>query len=150
MDKKPKVEDTSDGSVNITWNKPNSNGGLNETIMYDVECYFCEENLCNKLCIGKIYSPSQYNLTGTSVVISDLYNGLYIVRVYPKNSLNELVRKEKWNFTTTKQFAIHLAGKTYFSGEKDILAIYNPEGEARWIYIIYIANKLRVRCLTYL
>ena len=111
MDKKPKVENTSDGSVNITWNKPKSNGELNETIMYDVECYFCGENLCNKLCIGKRYSPSQYNLTGTSVVISDLYNGLYIVRVYPKNSLNELVRKEKWNFTTTKQFAIHFAGK---------------------------------------
>ena len=30
---------------------------------------------------------------------------------------------------------------------RSLLAIYNPEGEAREIYI---ANKLRVMCLTYL
>ena len=55
-------------------------------------------------------------MTRTSVVVSNLKPGFkYVFRVYPKNSVNEQVVKEKWNFTAMEYFAVKTIGKMMFA-----------------------------------
>ena len=112
MEAKPIVK-VGRGSVTVTWNEPKENGGLNESIFYDVECYSCKKDMCSEKCRAAKYNPSQYDLTQTFVVVSNLQSETnYLLRVYAKNSLNSKENKNQWNFTETEPFQVESSGKT--------------------------------------
>ena len=116
LDERPKFDMSSPSNIIITWSKPKTDTGLHETVRYDVECYSCEKSVCNRPYFGAKYDPRKHNLTRTSVVVSNLKPGFkYVFRVYPKNSVNEQVVKEKWNFTAMEYFAVKTIGKMMFA-----------------------------------
>ena len=112
MDERPKFNISSTSNITITWSKLKTDTGLQETVTYDVECYSCEKSVCNRPCFGAKYDPRKHNLTRTSVVVSNLKPGFkYVFRIYPKNSVNGQVIKEKWNCTAMEYFAVKTIGK---------------------------------------
>ena len=116
LDERPKFNMSSPSNITITWTKPKKDTGLHETVRYDVECYSCEKSVCNRPCFGAKYDPRKHNLTRTSVVVSNLKPGFkYVFRVYPKNSVNEQVVKEKWNFRAMEYFVVKTIGKMMFA-----------------------------------
>ncbi|XP_028394325.1 ephrin type-A receptor 2-like isoform X3 [Dendronephthya gigantea] len=92
--------------VEITW----KNAGIaNETILYDVRCYECNQSICQTSCMNETYEPGQNNLTETKVVVSNLtIGGKYVFRVYAKNS------SKKWKYVETNPFvfSIHVRSST--------------------------------------
>ena len=112
MEAKPIVK-VDRGSVTVNWEEPKENGGLNESIFYDVECYSCKKDVCSEKYLAANYRPGQFNLAQTSVVVSNLQSGAnYSLRVYAKNSLNSEENKNQWNFTETEPFQVESSGKT--------------------------------------
>jgi hypothetical protein len=107
MDNRPDIERNTTG-ITIKWNKPDKTESLDEVISYDVECFSCEDKegkICNLTCGSIIFSPGNENLNTTSVVVTNLQpDKNYIFRVYPKNSLNERIPRDKWNFLETEKF----------------------------------------------
>ena len=96
-------------SVTIKWTKPNPAESLDETIFYDVECFLCKDKnvktTCNISCKNVAFSPGQKDLVVTSVMVTKLQPGQsYIFRVYPRNSLNDMIPKRDWKFYETKLF----------------------------------------------
>ena len=100
------VEGSSD-SVNITWLPPANNNRFDEVILYDIQCNICVESVCNKSCTDLSYDPSQYNITRTWVRVSGLVNNdqIYQFRIFPKNSLNRVVPRDRWTFAASKPFS---------------------------------------------
>ena len=99
-------------TVNVTWIAPNGVGFLTEAFKYDIKCYLCTDNACNETCNNVKYTPRQNNLTQTFVKVSNLQPGSkYVFRVYPKNSLNQVVGREKWNFTQSEPYDVDSTSK---------------------------------------
>ena len=91
--------------VEVSWTKPNNS--LNETILYNVECFICNQSICNISCTNETYDPSSKNLSLTSVTVSNLIPGdRYVFRVYARNSLNNNVPKVEWGFHETDPVAV--------------------------------------------
>ena len=107
LDKNPEIEENTTGLI-IKWTKPNQTESLNETILYDVECFLCKDKnakTCKFPCEDVAFNPGQKDLTSISVVVTKLQPGKsYIFRVYPKNSLNDMIPKDDWKFLRTKLF----------------------------------------------
>ncbi len=119
IENKPIVKQVegSSNSVNITWLSPANNSGFHEVILYDIQCNICVESVCNKSCTDLLYDPSQYNVTRTWVRVSGLVDGpTYQFRVFPKNSLNRVVPRERWTFAERKLFSFLSRGITVFTG----------------------------------
>jgi hypothetical protein len=95
-------------SVTLAWSEPKKiNDSLDEEIFYDVECFSCNQKTCNKSCTNERYHPGMQDLNQTSVVVSNLKPlECYMFRIYPRNSLNNVVPKEKWNFLETSRVCI--------------------------------------------
>lgn len=111
MENEPVINQVDGNSISITWLPPSNNGGINETIFYAIECFICNESVCNKSCTDILYIPSRYNLTKTSVRVSGLVGGeTYQFRIFPKNSLNTFIPRSKWEFTTSKPFIFQPRG----------------------------------------
>ena len=113
MEIEPVINQVED-SVNITWLPPSNNSGINETILYDIQCFTCTKSVCNKSCTDLVYNPSRYNLTQTSVRVSGLVGGeTYQFRIFPKNSLNIVIPRCKWEFIASKPFTFQSRGRSF-------------------------------------
>jgi hypothetical protein len=113
LNERPEIDDNKT-SVTIKWTKADPTGSLDEAIKYDVECFSCKNKnrkICELSCKNVVFNPGQKNLVSTSVVVTNLQPGeSYIFRVYPKNSLNDVIPKEEWKFSDTEIF-IHQQSK---------------------------------------
>ena len=129
LSKKPSTTRIAYGVI-ITWTSPNNS--LNETALYNVECFLCYEksncntscydkNICSNItcnnqsscsttpCINEIYHPRAKKLTQTRVTVSNLTVGeRYIFRVYPINSLNDQVSEDEWSYNETYPVEVSL------------------------------------------
>ncbi len=98
---------TEENGITLLWSEPKKDDSLDEEIFYGVECFSCSQNMCNKSCNNERYHPGLQDLNETSVVVSNLKDlGCFIFRIYPRNSLNHVVLKEKWNFLETSRVCI--------------------------------------------
>ncbi len=103
----------SSNSANITWLPPANNSGFDEVILYDIQCNICVESVCSKNCADLLYTPGRYNITRTWVRVSGLVNGqTYQFRVFPKNSLNRVLPRERWTFAESKLFSFLSRGNS--------------------------------------
>ena len=94
-------------SMIISWEAASRNNSLDEEILYDVECFSCEKMKCNTSCREEQYDPGQNDLNQTTIVVSNLDSfGCYIFRIYPRNTLNNVIPKEKWKFYETSRSCI--------------------------------------------
>ena len=93
LEHKPKRYQIDEKSLNITWDEPKINNGINETVVYDIQCFVCDgESHCNRTrCKDLKYDPAgPYNITKTYVRVSGVDVGsTYVFRIYPKYSLTE-------------------------------------------------------------
>ena len=95
-------------TVILSWNKPKKDDSLDEEIFYNVECFSCNQKLCNHSCTnGERFYPEPKEFNKTSVVVYDLKpRECYTFKIYPKNSLNYVVPKEKWKILETSRICI--------------------------------------------
>ena len=107
----------SSNSVNITWLPPVNNSDINGAIVYDIQCYICVDvdfKSCKKSCKDLSYSPSQYDVTKTSVRVSGLVHGqTYQFKIFPKNSLNKVIPKEQWKFVKSDPYPFKSEGNIF-------------------------------------
>ena len=97
-----KVKRTSEETVEMKWNVPHVDEKINKTLHYEVECFVCEDKICNKSCKKAGFQPKKDDLYKTSVKISNLHeNKRYKFRVYPKTVINKHIDKADWNYTET-------------------------------------------------
>ena len=119
MHGKPKVKPatTNKEILNIIWLKPNHNDLPNETVNYDIRCYVCDSNsVCNKSCTGVKFEPGQSNITKTYVLVSGLKDDeTYQFKVFPKNSLNNIVAQDKWNSSASELYTFQPKGNIFLS-----------------------------------
>ncbi|XP_028394326.1 ephrin type-B receptor 2-like [Dendronephthya gigantea] len=124
LDEEPIVKVINDRSnrVNITWVPPVNNSGVIETVFYDIFCFVCNKTICNKSCAELTYTPKQYNLTETHTVVSGLVEGMtYEFRIYPKNSLNKVIPRDKWTFVASKPFPFESTVESKEKGDNNRL-----------------------------
>ena len=124
LNKIPQIKNNT-ASVTIKWTKPNQTESLDETIVYDVECFLCKDKnakTCELSCKNATFNPGQKDLVSTSVVVTKLQPGeSYIFRVYPKNSLNDMIPKEDWKFLETELFTYQQQSSKKFSNSFQLL-----------------------------
>jgi hypothetical protein len=116
LKERPMVETNKTSTlVIIRWSKPDTTESLNEMISYDVECFLCEEKICSSPCSTNVmFNPPNDDLHSTFVVVTKLQPGrTYVFRVYPKNSLNKRIPKDKWNFLETEYFTYQPSSKKF-------------------------------------
>ena len=116
MDSEPLMKQVQNSNdILIYWLPPSNNNGMNETIFYDIECMICVESICNKTCTDILFTPSQYNLTQTSVRVSGLVVGdTCQFRIFPKDSLNSVMPRSAWTYISTKVFNVTTGGTASF------------------------------------
>ena len=118
LEKRPDIKQNTTG-ITIKWNKSDKTESLNEAILYDVECFSCEDEedkICKLTCGSVTFSPGKENLNITSVFVTNLQPGKgYIFRVYPKNSLNKRIPRDQWNFLETRIFVPNSFSKKFCS-----------------------------------
>ncbi|XP_028394329.1 ephrin type-B receptor 3-like [Dendronephthya gigantea] len=113
--------------LTVSWIEPSKTESLDEAIFYDVKCVLCNE-ICNETCKNVVFNPRSYNLSDTLVAVTGLQpDKKYIFRVFPKNSLNEQISRDKWNFKETNDFI--------FSSNKD-QPVPEKEGSNNTVSII--------------
>lgn len=91
-----------DKTVQLTWPGAKVEKELQNSLLYDVECFRCKESNCQRLntCKNVAYKPGRYNLTKTAVEISNLQPGhRYKFKIYPKTVINKFIDKKEWVFS---------------------------------------------------
>ena len=85
-----KVDKQSHKTISLSWKAPEDDGGLPQTLKYDVDC-----GVDCKL----IFTPRKKDLTNTQVTISDLIPGKqYIFKVFSKNKISEQFGNGSYKF----------------------------------------------------
>lgn len=87
-----------DNKVQLTWQGAKVEKEIENSLHYDIECMTCKVPNCYyNTCKNVDYKPKQYNLTQTSVEISNLQPGhRYKFKVYPKTVINSFISKNEW------------------------------------------------------
>ena len=101
LSERPKTKLIAYASVVISWTPPKNS--LNETNLYNVECYICyNQSICNTSCMNEVYHPQGEEVIQTEVTVSNLTTGeRYVFRVYPINSLNDQGSEDQWLYNET-------------------------------------------------
>lgn len=101
-------------SLTISWSIPSKTESLDEAIFYDVKCVLCNDiKICNQTCKNVIFNPRSHNLSDPLLVVTGLQSDeTYVFRVFPKNSLNERISKDKWYFKETNHFTVPSSSKS--------------------------------------
>ncbi|XP_046850077.1 ephrin type-B receptor 2-like isoform X2 [Xenia sp. Carnegie-2017] len=118
----PLQAEISDNNLTISWTSVSKSKNLiNETVIYDIHCFVCENtDVCKEGCEVE-FIPRQFNLTETFVVVrSSTTSRNYSFQVYAKNSLNYGVSRTKWKFKKIFQlFPLRKNGNAPTSQESD-------------------------------
>jgi hypothetical protein len=86
-------------SVNVTWIKPEDDGGFNGSLRYSVECYHCVNGSeCDTIVKNAIFFPAKTDLGTNFVVVSNLtFNKKYKFKIISMNGLKN-VPCGRWKF----------------------------------------------------
>ena len=95
------VKKNADSTIQLTWPGAKVEKEITNSLYYDAQCLTCKKPNCHYTACNNVdYNPRQYNLTKTSVEISNLQPGhRYKFRVYPKTVINNFISKNEWVFS---------------------------------------------------